>query len=604
MLTSLILFLLLSVAAATYMGSSSFMYRSAQRQRINVQVTQLCDAGVQELLLALWRPFKIEQDFENIDLHCQNANEGAPGAALAGEISGIGRYSAGVIDWEEPSGDTYTRNLVVRCVGWLDYNNNGRLDATEPRKVVDVNAIYKLARSQVFDYTYFVNNYGWMNGFNPNDLIVNGDMRANGNFDFTGGSPTINGSIYAALNEKLSPRAQGFINAPPVKWTNSNYNSSTSANTRARRAYDPSIHGNPGSAEFEKWKGFLFDSVATLHNGEVVGAALADSDGYKSWVRTSSGSTPAISMLDSSATEEVVMPDLSNLNQYITISQNYVNSTQTFLDGTTNPNFGQGAYVEVWDPTLNGNRGAYKRISTNGVVTGSAALIGTSTRPIKIHGPVTFTQDAVIKGYVSGQGTIYTGRNVHIVGSIRYSNPPSFNNNSFEAMDSNNHKRDILALAARGSVIMGNPKGFTTARPLKYMTPPFTKGRYDDNGNWIPPFDANQIDESGMKRYQSTMGDNYLDGISESVNVLDAVLYTNFVGGGNLGTSSGGVTFNGSIISKDEAMVIHSLPMTMNYDSRIRERSLDRRPLIDLNLPRSPVMLRSSWKDRGFSMGS
>jgi hypothetical protein len=132
------------------------------------------------------------------------------------------------------------------------------------------------------------------------------------------------------------------------------------------------------------------------------------------------------------------------------------------------------------------------------------------------------------------------------------------------------------------------------------MTPPFTKGRYDESGNWIPPFDANAVDSTGKKKYQSTMGDTYVHSISESVNTIDAILYTNFVGGGDIGTGGGGVQFNGSIISKDEAMVVFSLPMYMNYDSRIRERALTKTPLIDLQLPRSPVMLRSTWQDRGF----
>lgn len=49
-------------------------------------------------------------------------------------------------------------------------------------------------------------------------------------------------------------------------------------------------------------------------------------------------------------------------------------------------------------------------------------------------------------------------------------------------------------------------------------------------------------------------------------------------------------------------MVVFSIPMYMNYDPRIRERTLTSNPLIDLQLPRSPVMLRSTWQDRGFDM--
>lgn len=48
--------------------------------------------------------------------------------------------------------------------------------------------------SQVFDYEYFLNNWGWWWG---NTITGNGAQRANWDFDFRDG-PTVNGSIYAA----------------------------------------------------------------------------------------------------------------------------------------------------------------------------------------------------------------------------------------------------------------------------------------------------------------------------------------------------------------------------------------------------------------------
>ena len=39
-------------------------------------------------------------------------------------------------------------------------------------------------------------------------------------------------------------------------------------------------------------------------------------------------------------------------------------------------------------------------------------------------------------------------------------------------------------------------------------------------------------------------------------------------------------------------MVLWSLPFTMNYDNRIKERSLTSQPLIDINLPRTPSVKR------------
>jgi hypothetical protein len=48
--------------------------------------------------------------------------------------------------------------------------------------------------SQVFDYEYFLNNWGWWWG---NTITGNGGQRANWDFDFRDG-PTVNGAIYAA----------------------------------------------------------------------------------------------------------------------------------------------------------------------------------------------------------------------------------------------------------------------------------------------------------------------------------------------------------------------------------------------------------------------
>lgn len=598
LITTFILASLVAVAAVSYIDRSTQTIRTAQRQTMEVQTTHLCEAGVQSVLRFLWRPFKQSQRFDWMDTITLNSSVNTPTATQSGTITGVGNFAAGVVSITAP--DSFSRVVTVRSVGWIDMNNNGTMESSEPQKIVEVSASYQLARSQVFDYAYFVNNYGWMNGFSANNFICNGDMRANGDFVFSNGSPTINGSVYAAMNEKLTPAAAGLVNTPPVKMTNSSYVSTYGNNPRARQAYQSSRHGTKGTSQYENWRDYIFESSASVVNQRIDGAVVADANGMAAWQRTSANGTTTRNIIDSQPTEEVIMPDLSDLSYYISLSQSYRNPKQTYGDGTANPNFNEPAYVEVWNQALNNGQGAYQRISNNGVVTGSAVLIGSSTRPIRIHGPVTFTQDAVIKGHVSGQGTIYTGRNVHVVGSVVYSNPPDFRGTSQTAIDNANEKRDILALAARGSVILGNPKTFTDQYPLQYMTPPFTKGRWDDNGNWIPPFNAKEVDSTGRMRYQSVLGDDALDAISSGVGQIDAILYTNFVGGGNIGVGGGGVQFNGSIISKDEAMVVWSLPMTMNYDSRIRERNLNSNPLIDIQLPRSPVMLRSTWRDRGF----
>jgi hypothetical protein len=366
-----------------------------------------------------------------------------------------------------------------------------------------------------------------------------------------------------------------------------------------RQAYNPLIHGLPGSATYEKWRDILFDSDGNIFTNKLTGSTLSDSSGSRAWIKATTVATPVFKDLDPAATQEVVMPDLGDINDYKDSSAAYVDTKATYADGTANPFYNQGAWIDVWNSSTN----SYQRLSTNGYISGSAILVGTASKPIKIHGPVTVAQDAVIKGYVKGQGTIYTGRNVHIVGSVRYSTPPDFRGLDPADIDKDNEKADLLGLAARASVMMGNPNNFDSTT-LGYMTPPFTKSRKDDNGNVIPAFNANEIDSSGKKKYQSVISDSTMNSMAEGINQIDAIVYTNFVGGGNLGSGGGGVTINGSVISRDEAMVIYSLPMMMNYDTRVKERSSDQKPLVDIKLPRSPVLMKSTWQDRGTTYGS
>ena len=589
---------LLAVAAVSYIDHSTQTVRESVRSTQEVQTTHLCESGVQMVLRDLWRPFKVTQHFEDLDPELTGASPVAPKNAMSGQLAGVGRFAAAVIGFTEI--DQYSRNVVVRCVGWVDSNNNGVLDNGEGRKIVDVNALFELRRSQVFDYTYFTNNYGWMYGFSENQLIVNGDMRANGNFDFQGGAPTVNGSILASNNDKLDPPAVGVINSAPVKWTNSKYNtnwsnSSTPSRDRWRQPYDPTKHGAIGSEEFEKWRDFVYYDQGQIQGYTPFGAYLGDSNGLRSWTRNAEGNTPTSTVIDTAPTEEVIMPDLSDLTYYQNLSSTYRDTKQTYEDGTANPQYNEPAFIEVWNTSTN----SYQRVTTNGNYSGSLVLVGTSERPIKIHGPVTVSQDVVIKGYVQGQGTIYSGRNTHVVGSVRYKNPPSFLGSNPTAIEQASEKKDFLGLAARASMIMGNPNTFSST-VLQYMTPPFTKGRYDEDGNYIPAYNANETDSSGKKKYKSVISDSTMNSVAEGVNQIDAIMYTNFVGGGSIATGGGGITINGTIICKDESMVVSSLPLRMNYDNRIRERRATRNPLIDLQLPRSPAMLRSTWQDHGF----
>ncbi len=608
MVTTLITGGLTIVTATAYLEMATQDLRTANTRMREVITQNLAEAGLNASMQQLWREFKVSQRFDTFDSALRSSTPDNPGRTWNGVLGTVGNYTASVIGYQQV--DSYTRRVTLRAVGWQDRNGNGRLDAGEPRQVLDQTFDLQLSRSGVFDYAYFVNNYGWMYGFDNEQLVVNGDMRSNGDFEFRYGRPTTNGTIIAAANDKLTPRANGYIlvegGTAPRQWTTSTYITNQNNNYRGqgpymRQGYSPSTHGAIGSSTFNEWRDYLYEATGQMVGGSPFGAVLADSRGTRRFDGT---------VLDNRPTREMVLPNLNDLNYYLNLSRTWRDPRATYRDGTANPYYNQEAFVEVWNPSRN----RYERISTNGVINGSVALIGYKNYPIRIHGPVTVTQDVVIRGYVEGQGTIYAGRNVHIVGDIIYKNPPDFRGSNFNTVLNTVEKKDALGLAARGSIMMGNTRRFSDPYPLRYMTPPFTRGRYDENGNWIPPFNALERDETGRYRYQSAYGaadQSDIERLSTQIDIdqngsisadergisrIDGILFTNFVGGGNLATDGLGLTINGTIIAKDEAMVLWSIPMWLNYDWRIRERSLDDMPLINIELPRVASVRRMAWQ--------
>lgn len=598
---TMVLASLVGIAALSYVSASTKEMRDARRRGQESAMSHLCDAGAQACLQGFWKTFKDTQSFTHLDTTCSGASVSTPKGSTSAAITGVGRYTAAVVSCAQPGADTYTRQVTVRTLGWIDSNSDGVLGSNEPVKIVDVKVEFKLRRSEVFDYVKFTNNFGYATGFTPASLILNGDVRSNGDHTMLSGTFTNNGSMVASPNSLLDEGVAGVITGIPVKWSNTSYQANQTASggdaeneARWRQAYDPAKHGARNSAQYQLWKDIIFDSEANVTSGDINGAILKDKNGSKGWVLQNQSDTLATTMMDAQSSSEVVMPDLNDISEYQAQSTAYIDDKQTFGDGTANPLYGQGAFIEVW----NSSTSSYKRITTNGNVVGSATMIGTASKPIKIHGPVTISQDAVIKGYISGQGTIYTGRNVHVVGSIRYTKKPDFRGTSPTVIDNVNEKADVLGLAARGSVIMGNPSAFDS-NTLKYMTPPFTRPRLDYNGNTVPAFDAKEIDYTGTRRYKSVLGDSALNSIAEDVNQLDAIIYTNNVSGGELGKGGNGVILNGSVVCKDSAHSHFSGPSYRNYDPRIKERSSTQKPLIDIKLPRSPVLVFGTWQSKG-----
>lgn len=609
---------------------SLYNRRTAVREENLAQTFNIAEAGVQKLELDLWTQFRATSNFTWHDGQFAETTGNNPETPVNGtgqwpvtanlpadtaySPSVARRFAASIVYYQKT--DLYKRDITIRSVGWLDLDNSGGTgpNGNEPSTTVVQRIRLAQDRAGVFDYVYFVNNFGWMTGFATNALLVNGDMRANGNIAVDGG--TINGQIIAAANPNIYDQQHGHWGAEGIadiagtsavtNQTNVAYTAAVAGTQQAPQAYNSLIHGSKTATTFAKWKDVLYDQTAdasiTQLNGQMYGSVISDSTGTKQL------SDRAV--MSQTVTSTVAMPDLSDINVYKGKSTAWIDTTQTYQDGTSNPNYNQGAWVKIWDSATS----KYKTVTGQsgdpaGVVTASAALFGDDLHPILIHGPVTVVGDIAIKGKVSGQGTLYAGRNIHIIGSVTYADPPSFLGTNADNIDKANEKKTVLGLCARGSIIMGNTTKFSSSNnnPLNYMKPPTTTDRKDDvTKQTIAAFNGAASDTGYTmvgggtpQRYQSLFGDAFMNANATAPAQIDAIMYTNNCAGGMVGDGTN-FTINGALISRDEAMVAAlgtGGAMRMNYDSRIKERSLNNivKPLIDIDLPRSPSLSSMGW---------
>lgn len=125
----------------------------------------------------------------------------------------------------DPSVQKLTLSIQNDPAGVTD-NYQVTVSATVKGKTRSLRALVrKNPPSQVFDYEYFLNNWGWWWG---GSITGDGDQRSNWDFDFRGG-PAVNGHIYASgqIDSNLvpvdpfsgDPPFNGFAGSNPLKYT-------------------------------------------------------------------------------------------------------------------------------------------------------------------------------------------------------------------------------------------------------------------------------------------------------------------------------------------------------------------------------------------------
>ena len=118
------------------------------------------------------------------------------GADVMDGDSQVGSYTVSLTATDQTPASITVR---IDATGYLP---DAPVDLAQGRTVeawdaISVTVRYELERSDVFDYAYFINNWGWFYG---NTIYANGNVRSNGQFDVAGYSPYVGGQpIYDSV---------------------------------------------------------------------------------------------------------------------------------------------------------------------------------------------------------------------------------------------------------------------------------------------------------------------------------------------------------------------------------------------------------------------
>ncbi len=269
----------------------------------------------------------------------------------------------------------------------------GRATVGGLERVVQADYLFLLTTANIFRYAYFLNNFGWMEPKN-NNMVVNGDIRANGNLHFGSSTPDhlkLQGNLYASVNPNALDPLTGRVSDGSITRGPSLVNcESTKCAGNERSALDY-WKGKPGEAR--PTRRLTLPGQPSINRTNVV---LPEGQGWN----TEGPTFPEPQLFTKQKTEP--MPYLGDLNLYRQMAASANSSLLYYVKDT------RGRYTIP------------KTISQAYTSTDPLVLIGTTDNPIRIDGPVVVPGDVIIKGVIAGRGTIYAGRNVHVIGQLEY----------------------------------------------------------------------------------------------------------------------------------------------------------------------------------------
>ncbi|MGL4854739.1 MAG: hypothetical protein ACRC37_05745 [Lentisphaeria bacterium] len=347
----------------------------------------------------------------------------------------------------------------------------------------------------VFNYAYFMNNKGWMYG---SSIYLNGDVRANGNFEFQY-NPTVNGSIWAAWNYENN--SSGSISTGYISQNASSYKSdwltgrkSGTSNARPRSLLDVNNSDTLGGYD----PSLLSSNKMPAHSNQdpLAMPYLGDLDSYKTLAANeASKGWSMIQYKDENGVTRTAKGVLSNPagpdGKVGTADDNTIIINGDFKI--------MGPLVVEGDLIIKGNYKGFDKDPTGQTVTEEDIELYT-TEDERAKQPAKKIETLVASRKftaINGKGGFFVGRNVHVIGNIAADVVKSGSNNAALTEDD-----PFLSIAAKGCVIAGAPQDLSA----KYAQSIDTYGSY----GFTRPFSTMDVDfQNTTVAYKDVYGNTY-----------------------------------------------------------------------------------------------
>ncbi len=511
-------------------------HRESEQSAHRLRALNAAEAGLATVTDRIWREYRFAAEDQRVDLvdGFDGKYDTDDRIAYADVAFGLAIYDASVTSVVRDGTDH--ADVRIQAIG--TYRNASRT----------ITAVVRFGRrpSHVFNYAYFVNNFGWMWG---SGVTVNGDVCSNGDFSLR--DATINGDIYASRNDRLG--SLGTITGDSVNDGLESYRAD--ASDRARPA-------SPTSG----------DTAGEDANGNGIPDAYEYPTGYDGESDRFEGrpatEMPYLGRLETHA--GLASRKGGTLRKNDSLIVDGIHDGTLVIEGTTeHPIVIDGPVVIRGDVVLKGVISGKGTIyaGRNVHVAGNLEYATPPTWPKPSTDPTadaTANQGADLVGLVA-RGSVILGdyTNSGWTGSLgSYLEPPFTQSYEVPSTDA-----DI---------------GYVTGTNAS-VKPVF-------HGDYTAIDGGKKTDGTDRRFYESSLTDAEFAAFADpSVTRIDGIYYTNHLFAGRVGQSE----FNGTIVARDEA-VLYSTSITMNYDVRVHSDGYE---AIDIYLPRAPMRKFLLWQE-------